>query len=271
MRANPLASSPRAVPSSASNSAMTHEEPQRAEDVEAAHPDGEPGGDDRLDDGHGPERQGIAEHEVALAERRREQALQRAGRALAQGGDARDEEHHDEREDAEQRGADPVEDVDRHVRVDPGEQPEQHARHDDHEGDGAVVAAQLAQDAARGREGDAQVHAAAPPSRSASSMSARKASSASAAPVRSSSSGSVESLRMRPSRSRSSRSQRTASSMTWLDTSTVRPSAASPRNIVPQVAPQHRVEADGRLVEHEHLGVADEGAREVGPRLLASD
>ena len=37
---------------------------------------------------------------------------------------------------------------------------------------------------------------------------------------------------------------------------------------VPQVAPQHGVEPDRRLVEHEHLGVADEGAREVRARLL---
>ena len=59
--------------------------------------------------------------------------------------------------------------------------------------------------------------------------------------------------------------------MTWLDTSTVRPSAARPPEQVPQVAAQHRVEPDRRLVEHEHLGVPDERAGEVGPRPLAAD
>ena len=37
----------------------------------------------------------------------------------------------------------------------------------------------------------------------------------------------------------------------------------------PQLAPEHRVEPDRRLVEHEDLGVADERAREAHPRLLA--
>ena len=111
-------------------------------------------------------------------------------------------------------GPDPVEDLTRRVDVDPREQPEQDARDDDHQGDGAVVAAQLAQDAGRGGERDPRGHDRIPrardvatgpaagrdrwPSAGAASTRARKACSASAAPVRSSSSGSVESLRMRP-------------------------------------------------------------------------
>ena len=39
---------------------------------------------------------------------------------------------------------------------------------------------------------------------------------------------------------------------------------------VPEVAAQHRVEADGGLVEHEHLGLAEERRRERDARLLAA-
>ena len=57
---------------------------------------------------------------------------------------------------------------------------------------------------------------------------------------------------MRPSRIRSSSSQRSASSMTWLETRSVVPRAASAWNVRPEVAAQHRIEPDGRLVEDQH-------------------
>ena len=60
----------------------------------------------------------------------------------------------------------------------------------------------------------------------------------------------------------SSRSHRTASSMTWLETSTVGPVVRERVEQVPQVAPQHRVEPHRRLVEHEHLGLAEQRAGE---------
>ena len=43
-----------------------------------------------------------------------------------------------------------------------------------------------------------------------------------------------------------------------------------PSEEVPEVAAQHRVQADGRLVEDEHLGIADQGAGQIGPGLLAA-
>ena len=58
-----------------------------------------------------PEGEGVADEEVGLAHGHGEQPLQRSAGPLAQGRDARDEEHHDEREDPEQRRADLVEGV----------------------------------------------------------------------------------------------------------------------------------------------------------------
>ena len=66
----------------------------------------------------------------------------------------------------------------------------------------------------------------------------------------------------RPSRISSSRSHRAASSITWLETSSVAPVVAQPAEERPQVAAQHRVEADGRLVQHEQLRRAEQRARE---------
>ena len=70
--------------------------------------------------------------------------------------------------------------------------------------------------------------------------------STSCVPVRSSSPCNVSSASSRPSRMKwSSRSHCAASSMTWLLTRIVVPRAARPREELPQVAPQDRVE--GRL------------------------
>ena len=160
------------------------------------------------------------------------------------------------------------------VGVDPGEQAEQHARHHDHQGDGAVVAAQLAQDAARGGEGDpASVHAAAPCRPAVGRV--RGVDQREEGLLGVVGAGALEQLGQRGVAEDAARRaaaaagrSATASSMTWLETNTVRPSRGEPAEQVPQVAPQHRVEPDGRLVEHEHLGVADERAGEAGPRPL---
>ena len=66
-----------------------------------------------------------------------------------------------------------------------------------------------------------------------------------------------------------------ASSITWLDTSSVVPASASPWNSAPQVVAEHRVEADRRLVEDEQLGCAEQRAasetRAAGRRTAAHE
>ena len=191
---------------------------------------------------------------------------------LPQGRDAGHQEHHDEREDAEQRRADVVED--RRAVVDPGEQADQHARHDEQQRERAGVVPQLAQDPAGGREGAADAHAG---SRRRASGSLglvdeargrrprrRRSRCGSSSPSR------VSSASSRPSRISSSRSQRAASSMTWLLTSSVAPAGGQAAEQLPQVAAQHRVEPDGRLVEHQQLGLAEQGRGERDPGLLAA-
>ena len=131
--------------------------------------------------------------------------------------------------------------------------------------DGAVVAAQLAQDAAGGGERDPAVHAAAPPSRAAASMSARNACSASSVPVRGEQLGKGGVAEDAPL---AQEDQPVAAHRLVHDVARDEQGAAllrEPPEQVPQVAAQHGVETDRRLVEHEHLGVADEGAREVRP------
>ena len=71
-----------------------------------------------------------------------------------------------------------------------------------------------------------------------------------------------------PSRISSSRSQRSASSITWLETSTAAPRVGEPVEQRPQVPAQHRVEADGRLVEHQQVGLVEQGDGEAGPGAL---
>ena len=67
-----------------------------------------------------------------------------------------------------------------------------------------------------------------------------------------------------PSRISSSRSQRSASSMTWLETSTAAPASAIRWNSAQRSLAQHRVEADGRLVEHQQLGLAEQRDGQAG-------
>ena len=58
--------------------------------------------------------------------------------------------------------------------------------------------------------------------------------------------------------------------MTWLDTRTAAPASASRWNSCPQVAAQHRVEADGRLVEDEQVGVAEQRDGQAGAGALTA-
>ena len=67
-----------------------------------------------------------------------------------------------------------------------------------------------------------------------------------------------------------SASQRSASSITWLETSSVVPAGRELVEERPEVASQHRVEPDGRLVEHEQLRLAEERRRERDARPLAA-
>src|SRR4029079_893011 len=131
----------------------------------------------------------------------------------------RDEEHDDEREDTQQWGADTVKD--RGAVVDPGQQADEHAPHHNHQGQGPVVGADLLEDTPGSGKSEPWVHA-----DTSFSIRARKACSASRAPVRASNPSGVSSASRHPSRSSSSRLHLVASSMTWLDTSSVVPSRA---------------------------------------------
>ena len=99
-------------------------------------------------------------------------------------------------------------------------------------------------------------------------MSVRNACSASAAPVLSRSSGRVESLRILPSRM-----QDQAVAPGGLVHDVARHEHGSPTGgqapeELPEVASQHRVEAHGRLVEDEDLGITDERAGKADAGLL---
>ena len=74
-----------------------------------------------------------------------------------------------------------------------------------------------------------------------------------------------------PSRISSTLSQRAASSITWLETSSVIPLSGSPAEHRPQVLAEHRIEPDGGLVEEQQPrraqqrnGQADPGALPAG-------
>ena len=80
----------------------------------------------------------------------------------------------------------------------------------------------------------------------------------------------VPSAMISPSRISSSRSQRSASSMTWLETKHRRAGVGEPVEQSPQLAAEHRVQADGRLVEDEQVGLAEQGDGEAHPGELAT-
>jgi RNA polymerase sigma-70 factor, ECF subfamily len=172
----------------------------------------------RLDRRDDREREPVAGEQVELRQWHGHQPLQRAGRPLAQHRDRRDEEHRDERKDPDERPADPVE---RRLLTAEYvlEQRQQERRDEEDERERPRIAAKLPQDARGRRECRARSHAA--------STSARKAESRSGAPVRSSSRSGGSAATIRPSWSSRSASHRSASSITWLETSSVAPASAS--------------------------------------------
>ncbi len=89
VRAKPLASRPERRAEHGVEDRHDDEQPQRAGDLEPTHPDRECRCDDGLHDGEQSEGEAVAEHEVALAHRGREQPLERARLPLAQRRDAR--------------------------------------------------------------------------------------------------------------------------------------------------------------------------------------
>ena len=148
------------------------------------------------------------------------QPLQGAAHALAQHGDAGDQEHDRRRQDRHHGNGDVVEDQVRAgiVAVDEVQQGQQRRRNDRDEAHRAPVGAQLSEDAASGGQVGAQVHQRCPPFCSGcfseSAMTARKAASTVSAPVLARRSLAVVVARMRPLRMRRTWSQRKASSMT---------------------------------------------------------
>src|SRR5207248_4008220 len=132
--------------------------------------------------------------------------------------------HDDEREQAQHDQADLVEH--------PGllleqvvDQGQQHQGYDDDQPDRALVMPELGQDPGRGTEQDARRHHATSAGLWAL-ISRRKAASRSSVPAAARTAATVSSATIRPSRSRISRSQRPASSITWLDTTSVVPASA---------------------------------------------
>ena len=159
----------------------------------------------------------VAEQQVELGERQRHQALERPGRPLAQHRDRRDQEHRDEREEPDHRRP-------TRSKSPPGrrrrlEERQRAGRHDEDERQRARVAANLPEHAPGRGESDADGSRAPPPARETPrSMSARRS-----LPQLSGVPG-----RRPPSRIRRRSSQRSASSITWLETSSVAPASASP-------------------------------------------
>src|SRR6266545_5821070 len=198
------------------------QQPDRPVDLEAENPDGEGDREDRLKGGQQSEGERVAEQEVALAHRHREQAFEGAAGALAQRGHAGHQEHDDEREHRQQTRPELVERLPGHVVEHPPQQRDQDAREQHQHRESTAVSAELGEDPGRDGEGDPGVHASTP----LLSTSWRKASSTSSTPAFSLMSVGVPSAMIRPSRISSSRSQRSASSMTWLETSTAAPASA---------------------------------------------
>ena len=261
--ANALASSPSAVPSTALSTARAAIRAGAPGGVEAERQERDGGGDERLDGREQGERDPVAGQQVELGERHRHQPLERAGGALAQHRDRGDEEHRDEREHAEHR-----------------------ARPGGRTARSPSIALQQRTAARSGRPAAAR-------SCAGRGGSARARARAVAAVIRGLTRRLLDQAQERrlhvllagalaqlvrascrpagaPSRISSSRSQRAASSITWLETSSVAPVGGEPVEERPQVAAQDGVEADGRLVEHEQLWPAEQRARERDARALAA-
>ena len=88
-----------------------HDDRHAASDVKAEWSEDERGRESDLHDGRGTERERVADEDVELGGRGREEPFKRAGRAFAQHRNRCDEEHHGEGEQGEQHRADPFEDL----------------------------------------------------------------------------------------------------------------------------------------------------------------
>ena len=137
------------------------------------------------------------------------------------------------------------------------EQHQQHRRDDEQQRDRARVVPDLPAGRAAPSRPSTRALTAPPPSRSRRGRPRRGPARRSPRAVRPASSWRSS----RPSRISSSSSHSRASSITWLETSSVVPARASVVEGAPQLGPQDGVEADGRLVEHQHLGLAEQRRR----------
>ena len=127
--AKALTNRPSAVPSTASTTATTPSSQTGPLTSSPSRPTLTADRQRRLDRGEQAEGEGVAEQEVELAQRHREQPLEGAAAALAQGGHAGDEEHHDEREDRQQARPEAVEGRPPGTVLEhPPQQADQHAR-----------------------------------------------------------------------------------------------------------------------------------------------
>ena len=98
----------------------------------------------------------------------------------------------------------------------------------------------------------------------------RKACSTPSAPVSASSCSRGVAARMAPSRISTMSSQRSASSITWLLTSSVVPRVGEVAEAGPELAAQHRVEPDGGLVQHQQPRSAEQRGGQRHTRPLAA-
>ena len=100
--------------------------------------------------------------------------------------------------------------------------------------------------------------------------SCRNADSTSSAPVRASSCSLDSHARIRPSRISTIMSQRSASSITWLDTSSVVPASASRRKSAHSSVRSTGSRPDRRLVQHQQLGRVEQRRCQRHARPLAA-
>ena len=139
--AKALTKRPSAVPRTASTTATTSSSQTGPWTSRPSRPTLRPTASAAWTRGDRAERHGVADQEVELAHRHREQPLEGAAAALAQRGHAGHQEHHDEREHRQQRRSDLVED--RGVLEHPPQQGDQQAGQHQQQGERAVVAAEL--------------------------------------------------------------------------------------------------------------------------------
>ena len=147
----------------------------------------------------------------------------------------------------------------------------QDRHHQDH-CDAAVIGGQLAQDPRRGGGVRLQVPVKPYPAWGMvlRLIMDRNASSSDVHPVSSRSWVGVVWATKLPSRISRRSPQWSASSMTWLETSSVVPRAGELGELLPEIHSQHRIQPDRGLVEHQQLGLADQRARQRHPGALTA-